>query len=62
MRLSRAEREAVCMVLDEFLAGHDAEMVRAMGFAASEDAASRVLALLVSANLKLTPPPRKRRV
>lgn len=35
-RLTRAEKDAVQTVLQEFLAGHDAEMACAAGFADTE--------------------------
>ena len=53
-RLTRREREAVCMVLDEFLAGHDVEMARSAFGLDSEEEGERILMLLSSAAQKLT--------
>lgn len=53
-RLTRKEKEAVCSVLDEFIAGHDGEMVQAIGLADNEKDGNRVLERLGKARLKLT--------
>lgn len=54
-RLTVKEREAVCLVLEEFLAGHDAEMVKGIGLVDSEAEGALVLARLNSAAGKLSP-------
>lgn len=53
-RLSRLEKEAVVRVIEEFLAGHDAEMVKACGLADTEKEGSRILRRLSSASEKLS--------
>jgi hypothetical protein len=66
-RLTKQEKAAVCLVLDEFLAGHDAELTAdAFGLGADDDdgdktarrakalaEAERILKRLASATVKL---------
>lgn len=54
-KLTRAEKEAVNAVLDEFLAGHDGEMVKAIGLAATEAKGNTLLKRVGSARMKLIP-------
>ena len=52
-RLTAKEKEAVGMVLDEFLAGHDAAMLRSTFGLDSEKEAAKILDRLYSATAKL---------
>lgn len=52
-RLTTKEKEAVCMILNEFLAGHDADMVRSAFGLDSEKEGDMILDRLSSALSKL---------